>query len=354
MSLTNLPKDLVESSIWSATSSSLWPASTFSLRRNLQRFPFPMKQTASQSEIVKNQILKSIGQTPSLSEGIFLDFSKLTPGEKEFLFEYAFFRPERFEDKPHQGVFIDLKNHLFLFINIDDHLIIHVVDAQNLWHESWNKVAEIEKEFSKSLDFAYSPRFGYLTSNLEHCGTAVTIKCYLQLTALIEESKSDNPLLIEEKDEVKLSPLSMSLEEKIESDIFIVENKFSLGFQEQLLLKQVYTKVNKLIHEEKNLRLKIASSESSDLKDLVARCFGILLHSYKLDEQESLNALSMIKFGIDLGWVEGLEDHQINSLIFHTSKGLFFSEDQTPLESNLAHQRALYIHDHLKKASLKI
>lgn len=92
MSLTNLPKDLVESSIWSATSSSLWPASTFSLRRNLQRFPFPMKQTASQSEIVKNQILKSIGQNPSLSEGIFLDFSKLTPGEKEFLFEYAFFR----------------------------------------------------------------------------------------------------------------------------------------------------------------------------------------------------------------------------------------------------------------------
>ncbi len=91
------------------------------------------------------------------------------------------------------------------------------------------------------------------------------------------------------------------------------------------------------------------------LKDKMSRAYGLLLHSYQLETKEALNALSQIKLGIDLGWIQGINDQEINELLFRCRRAhLAQSHEKISLHTkDLSEARAAYLHEKLQKTTLQ-
>ena len=57
----------------------------------------------------------------------------------------------------------------------------------------------------------------------------------------------------------------------------------------------------------RGIRSELRSSDDTEIKDRVSRAFGVLSHSYQQETLESWSAISLLKLGANLGWVEGGE-----------------------------------------------
>jgi len=354
MTELNFPAHFLNHTPWNSQSSALWPASTFTVRRNLARYPFPHQQTPKQAAYTMERLKEAFFNHPQIHEPIFLDFSHLEAFHKEFLFEHFFVPDGVFEDRPHQGLITDSSGTFLAGINLADHLILQILDCQGAWHNTWNQLRAIESHLGHLVDYAFSPQFGYMTSNIHHCGTGLQIRAYLHLPAILYTESANTSFSDEE--EFIISPIGTSEDNAtFQGDVVAIQNKYSLGVSEDHLLRNLYSVANRLINAEQEIRLSMKTQSSTQMKDLVSRSFGILRHSYQLPTQEALGALSLLKLGIDLGWITGISDAHINNLFFKCRRGhllAYLKKDCS--QEELLHERAEVIHQALKEAQLVI
>jgi protein arginine kinase len=88
---------------------------------------------------------------------------------------------------------------------------------------------------------------------------------------------------------------------------------------------------------------------------MVSRAYGILVHSYQIDAIEALNALSLLKLGIDMGWVSGIDNKSVNVLFFNCRRAHLLCKHQESIaKEEIAHKRSEYIHKSLKNVQLTI
>ncbi|MES2345248.1 MAG: protein arginine kinase [Chlamydiota bacterium] len=349
----NIPSFLLEHIPWENHVDPIWTASTFVLHRNLAKFCFPSKLSKPHMLQVASMLQESLLKSPLLKTPSFLPAEKLSPMDKEYLFEH-FFSQSHFQNTMEgQGFIIDQTSYFLGMINVDDHIQLHLVDAQGKWDNSWNTLSQLDTTLGKSLDYAFSSRFGYLTSNPGLCGTGLEVYVYLHLPALIHTGKLSETLSKETDEEVLITGMQGTLEELV-GDFIVLKNRYSLGLSEETILKTLYAAAMKLMAAEKTARTQIQQEDNSEIKDQISRAYGLLMHSFQLQTKEALAALSLIKLGINLGWVEGITDNKLNEIFFKCQRAHLAHAHTLPEidPKALPHTRAAFIHTALKPTHL--
>ena len=103
------------------------------------------------------------------------------------------------------------------------------------------------------------------------------------------------------------------------------------------------------------IRNQLKETPDALIVDKVSRAIGLLRHSYQIDTKEALSAMSFIKLGIDLGWIEGLTDKEINKIFFEIRRGhLSLSTEKEIPQEMLAQKRAEYLQLALKPIVIKL
>jgi protein arginine kinase len=113
----------------------------------------------------------------------------------------------------------------------------------------------------------------------------------------------------------------------------------------------------KLMAIEKTLRSHLKNENNAEIKDLVSRSFGLLLHSYQLQTKEALGALSLMKLGLNLDWIEGISDAKLNTLFFQCRRAHLLhllNEQQIVDPQEVARKRAEFLHKNMQGTILKI
>ena len=75
--------------------------------------------------------------------------------------------------------------------------------------------------------------------------------------------------------------------------------------------------IQKVKEQERTAR-KFLAKNSIDLEDRIYRDFGVITNARKLDQQETLELLSSIKLGNDLGIINELNDLKMSKLMIYT------------------------------------
>ena len=350
----NLPDSLLKRIAWDSPCNPIWPASSFFLHRNIANYPFPGKLTSSQSLQILEMLKKSLLQISNLKEPLCLPASLLSPQEKEFLCEHFLSQEGWANTSQEQAFIIDGSSHFLTVLNHEDHLVLQWVDCKGEWEKAWESLSNIELSIGNHLPFAFSSQFGYLTSNPKLCGTSLQIECYLHLPALIaagqlSELLDSNPIENIQACGLFGKPLDLI------GDFLVLKNKYTLGITEECILNDLQTAANKLVFAEKNERLQYKNTLPIKIKDQMSRAYGLLIHSYQLETKEALNAISQIKLGIDLGFIKGMTDEEINELFFRCRRAhLLQSHEKISLDAEeIAHARAKYLYQQLKKTTLQ-
>ena len=311
----NIPPFLFEHTPWESGPNTIWPATSFTLHRNLARYNFPPKLSPDHFKQILTILTEKLLASPYLAQPTCLKAEELSPHDKEFLYEH-FLCTDGFQNSlAGQGFIIDKSSAFLALINIEDHLLLKLIDSQGTWESAWNKLNQVESTLGEAIDYAFSPRFGYLTSDPTLCGTGLITQAYLHLPALVHTGQLQETLIKQADESILEYGMEGTLED-LAGDLLIVSNSFTLGQSEENILHAVQSTAMKLMALEKTLRTQLKNENNLDMRDHVSRAYGLLLHSYQLQTKETLGALSLLKLGLDLGWIEGVTDGMLNTLFF--------------------------------------
>ncbi len=346
---------VLEEKPWASNDNSVWLASTISLLRNIDNFEFPNKLSSDR----RKQMLSLIGKELTSANG-FLDkptlykAEDLTYLEKEYLGEH-FLSPVTFH-QAHAGeaFLIDNTGTFLTALNIQDHIQLTLLDCKGELENNLNKLIKIESSLDKKINFSFSPKFGFLTSNPTECGTALKLTIFLQLPALIHTEKIEEVLEKYADDNILITGLQGSPTELI-GDVLALQNNYTLGLTEENIVSSLRNIATKLLVEENGTRNAIRHSQNPEIKDKISRAFGILIHSYNIEAIEAMNAIGLLKLGTEMGWIKGITLTELNNLFFNCRRAhlLYQFSDKVPHEE-IVHKRAEFVHRSLKNVVLTI
>lgn len=298
------------------------------LARNLAGFPFMPRATRQD----RNQILdlcKTRLLDGTLGERVlWMDLHKADELERNLLVERHLVSKQHAKgrlsngsggvEEP-RGLAVSLPDeHLSVMVNEEDHLRIQGMRSGLALNDLLNEVDAVDDRIESGLDYAFSPRFGYLTACPTNVGTGVRISVMLHMPAL---------KITGEIEKVKRAANDMSLAvrgfygEGSESsgDFYQISNQVTLGKSEQVLLHELEREIiPRVIEYERVARRTLMARRSGVLEDQVYRAFGVLTHARLMSAEESMKLLSRVRLGVVLGMLQEVPQEAVNHLVLLT------------------------------------
>lgn len=282
--------------------------------RNIGEFKFNLEKK-EEIEKLENKIKDNL-----FSIGYGLKFLKLKDMDditRKSLVEKNLITPEFAFKKIDTGsILINDDENICIMIGGKDHLNIQVFSAGLDLENTLNLAIEIDEKIEDALGYAVSKKYGYLTSSPSNLGTGLKASVTVYLPAL---SKTRNTRKIFDA----ISSFGMSVR-GINSDynqnqgyIYKISNKQTLGVTENEIIKNLKIIANTVIEQERQAR-KLLTKDIIDLEDEIYRSYGIFTNARKISYDESINLLSNIKLGVDLGILDNLTDTQVQKLYLYT------------------------------------
>ena len=300
---------------WEKNTNSIWLATTLTLHRNIDKFNFPRQLDTEKRRLVSELVTGPLKEVPSLAGVQILPLDALHPIDREFLTEhFLLFEPVR--DNQHGQDFVTEQSGTILIqINANDHLELHLVEPSGELEKALQRLGEIEKGIEKHLPFSFSNQFGYLTSDPCQSGTGLIVNAYVHIPALVSSGGYHKTLAGEHQEGLLFTSLQGNPEDLI-GDLLVIRNRWTTGVAEEAILASIRNTVQKIVAEEASLRTKIKGEKDTLFIDHISRAIGTLQHSFTIDTSEALRAISQIKFGVELGWVQWITIEAINELFF--------------------------------------
>lgn len=350
----NLASFLSKNNFWKSNSNKIWLASSISLFRNLNKFNFPGKLSTERQKSISTLVGQSILKNNLLQNPQIFTAEELNASHKELIAERFLGTESIHQAHSGEGFIINESGNFFVTTNLQDHIHIQIMNTDGELVKCLNQLVKLESTLGKSMTYAFSKRFGFLTSDPSYCGTGLILRIFLQLPALIHTEAIENIFddLIDES--ISISGLYGNPTEMV-GDVICFKNNYTLGVTEENILSNLETLTMKLIAKETTARKEILEKGNSQIKDLVSRAYAILMHSYQIEAVESLNALSLLKLGIDLNWVTGITISELNELFFNSRRvHLICHYNQELSQEELPHKRAEFNHKALGNVKLTI
>jgi len=339
---------------WDENSNTIWLASTLRLSRNLESQRFPSKMKLEERQKIAQLLFDLLTGSEALDHPRSFSGQDLGPVEKEYLYEHYFAGEGVNQAMAGEGFVTDNTGRFLATVNLRDHLHLRITDCAEDLEEGWNRLVRIEAELGKTIKYAYSPHFGYLTSDPSRCGTGLTVTALLHLPALHHMGSLGEVIERRVKEGISVDTLMGTLDSPV-GDLVTVRNNRTLGVTDEAILQGVRAAALKLMVAEKRARSQMRSQPSDKIKDQVSRAFGLAVHSYQMETQEAWAALSQLKLGLDLGWVKGSDQRGLNELLLTTPRAHLICEYSDEIgQEELPHRRAEYLHAHLRDLELAV
>jgi len=292
-------------------------SSRIRLARNLEKAPFPHWADKKQSQQSAEAIIKAASKVDYLKTATVFNLAELDSIDKQFLVERHLMSYEHTQKPDHKAVIIDDNEILSIMVNEEDHIRMQVMQSGFNLFEAWNIINEIDDALAKELSFAFSLDWGYLTACPTNTGTGMRGSVMLHLPALVMTRAIDRVLAAI----AKLSFTTRGLYgegTQAMGNFFQISNQVSLGLSEDEIVSNINSLIRQVIDQENQAREAMLSKNRPLLEDRVNRSLGILKSAHIISSQETIELLSMVRLGCDLGMLEGIQRSRINELFILT------------------------------------
>lgn len=280
------------------------------LARNLDGYPFFIKNQKSAKEIIKS-VNRALVKCDTFN---LYYMSNLNEIKMEALKEKYLISNALIENKSCGAVLINSDETVSVMVNEED-----VIREQcfmrglNLF-SAYDKLSVIDEELEKNLDIAYSKKFGYLTACPTNLGTGLRASVMMFLPALTEGGKIS--ALVREVEELGLTVRGVYGEgTKAEGFTYQISNEITLGVTEEEILDEVTKTVVRICTAEREEAERIYGGRELDTMDKARKAFGVLTNAVVLSYQEFLEYISRVKIGAMLGVINISDIEKLDDLI---------------------------------------
>jgi protein arginine kinase len=293
-------------------------SSRIRLARNVSGFAFLSKCGRHQRQALETQIRQAILTAEVAPRLLYVDLEQAPELDRALLVERHLISKQHKEADGARGVAIGENETVSIMINEEDHLRLQVLRSGLQLEEAWEQINEIDDKLEASLDFAFHPRFGYLTACPTNLGTGIRVSVMLHLPALKLTGEIEK--VYRAARDMRLAVRGLYGEgTEATGDFYQVSNQTTLGKSEEEIISEFRRQViPKIIEFEQHARKTLISEKTVALDDTVCRSLGILRSARLLKSEEALFLLSHLRMGVHMGRVKDVEINKVNELFLLT------------------------------------
>lgn len=289
------------------------------LARNFAGFPFMSKARRDD----RRQIL-SIAEHDIMKGGfarqmMWVDLCEVSALERGVLVERHLISKQHAKgDEPRAVAVSSPDERLAIMVNEEDHLRLQAIRSGLGLSEAFEQLDQIDDKIESQTDYAYHPRFGYLTACPTNVGTGIRVSVMVHLPGL---------KLTGELEKVRRAAKAMNLAVRgfygegsdAAGDFFQISNQTTLGKTERdILVEFEHNIIPKVIEYERMARRSMLEKRRPVLEDRVYRSLGVLRSARMLKSEEALELLSYVRLGVVSGLVPEVTPATVNQLILFT------------------------------------
>jgi len=275
-------------------------SSRIRLARNLAGHKFLSRcSTAEKSDILKK--LKDVLMSLELGDEIFyISIDKAPALNKHFLVERHLISRHHAFGKGPRGVVIAKREFFTAMINEEDHLRIQVLKGGLRLSQCAEQINRIDDTIEKKVDYAFSPRFGYLTACPTNLGTGIRVSVMLHLPALKIAGQIEKVLNAARDMNLAVRGLFGEGTEAA-GDFYQLSNQVTLGISETDIISQFEkTIIPEIVEYENAARNQLLAKKIDVLDDKISRAMALLQNAHLISSQEALFLLSHLRLGINM------------------------------------------------------
>ncbi len=294
------------------------------LARNLVKYPFVSKMTKEDAEEIIRDTEKTILSANDKSEGY---FRVITPEELKneggYLRETHLISPDILTSSLPSSVIISKNKDISIMINEEDHLRIQVIKEGFALKDAYSLANTCDNLIEEKNDYAFSEKYGYLTSCPTNAGTGMRASVMLHLPAITMSGGMNK--LTETVNRLGITVRGYYGEgSKAYGNLYQFSNRESMGLSEEEIINKLENIINQVIANEKELRQKILNDT---VKDKIMRSYGILKNCFIISFEEFCSLWSNVLLGADLGVIENIDKSSFKKLIVKVAPGTLNSEN---------------------------
>jgi protein arginine kinase len=284
------------------------------LARNLAGHRFLAACPATEkAEILRK--LKDVLMGIDLGDEVFyIGVDKVPALEKRFLVERHLISQNHAFGKGPRGAVIARREFFTAMINEEDHLRLQVLKAGCQLPACLEQINRIDDMIEQKVEYAFSPKYGYLTACPTNLGTGIRVSVMLHLPALKMTGQIEKFLNATKSLGLAVRGLFGEGTEAA-GDFYQLSNQTTLGVREKDIVTQFEkTIIPEIVEYEHAARSQLLSHESGLLDDKISRALALLKNANLISSQEALFLLSHIRLGLNMHKHQGASTPAIDRL----------------------------------------
>jgi protein arginine kinase len=292
-------------------------SSRIRLARNLAAFPFTNRASAHQKAEIESSLRERIGKLDVEPRLSYVNVPGLSALDRQFLVERQLISRELAAAEGPRGVALGPQETVSLMVNEEDHIRLQVMRSGFSLDEAWQNIDRFDDLLEQRVSYAFSEEFGYLTACPTNVGTGMRASVMLHLPALVLTKQIEKVFRALQK--INLAVRGLYGEgSRASGDFYQISNQVTLGKSEATILNEIREVIPQIITYERQARNTLVREQRQALQDRVARAFGTLCSATMMTSEETMDLLSSVRLGINLGLLEDLTMPTVNELFIHT------------------------------------
>lgn len=218
------------------------------------------------------------------------------------------------------GIAYAEKSPVCVMVNEEDHLRIQgFADGLDM-RSAWRQADALDTLLERHLNYAWSPRLGYLTACPSNVGTGLRAGTMLHLLGL--RLLGEIEAVVRGLERMRLLVRGIGGEgSEAAGQIYQISNMDTLGVDEEAIVLRVVRISEEVVRQEYNARVRLIQESPLVLVDCLARSLCVLQNARLLSTVEALEFLSAMRLGASLGLFTRLKVQEVDKLILLMQPG---------------------------------
>ncbi|HOO17676.1 MAG: protein arginine kinase [Phycisphaerae bacterium] len=284
------------------------------LARNIKDFVFLSRADADTRAEIADTIQSAIRRGNGLKDLVHVDVEKLDEIDRALLVERHLISRQHAEGTGARRVAFDTSEVSSIMINEEDHLRLQVMRSGFQLNEAWDQINSIDDALEQTLDYAFHPKYGYLTACPTNVGTGIRVSVMLHLPALRLTHELDKVAQAAKDLRLAIRGLHGEGTEAL-GDFFQISNQITLGKSEAEIIDEFRDIIiPKIVEYESAARQSLLRNRLHVLDDKIWRAMGALQNARLISSNEAMQYLSHVRMGLHVGRLKNVELQTLNEL----------------------------------------
>ncbi len=266
------------------------------LARNLADYPFSSKMTQKAILEARDKIIDVL-KGGRFNITLMSDIDTL---ERQVMMEKHLISSELLE-KNDAAVLTDTNDEVSIMLMEEDHIRIQVISSGLNISGALNKANDCDDLIESKLSYAFSQKYGYLTTCPTNTGTGIRLSVMMHLPALTMTGNVEK--ILNSATRLGLEVRGLYGEgSKAYGSLYQLSNRVTLGLSEEEIAERVENIATQIKKLEEEAREQI--KDKIELKDRLWRSLGTLKFARSLSSKEAKSLLSDYILGIAMGIID--------------------------------------------------